>query len=164
MSKVEMVRQMYGYNRWANERLLDTAAAVDEAELKAPQSEGYLPILATFAHILLAQNGWLALWKTGRPSDRSFGEAFQSLEGVREALKECHLDLSNFVDGLTDERLGETLSLTDQSGESFERQLWPMMVHVFNHGTYHRSEIALRLSDLGHSPGDLDYVDWMYPD
>ena len=38
--------------------------------------------------------------------------------------------------------------------------IWQMLVHVVNHGTQHRSEVAALLTAEGRSPGDLDLIDY----
>ncbi len=64
----------------------------------------------------------------------------------------------SFVVGLTDERLESKFSYTTTEGKPHQRILWQAMAHVVNHGTQHRTEAAAILTDLGHSPGDLDMI------
>ena len=47
----------------------------------------------------------------------------------------------------------------DQEEEGIS--LWQALAHVVNHGTQHRSEVAALLTAAGHSPGDLDMVDYI---
>jgi uncharacterized damage-inducible protein DinB len=36
--------------------------------------------------------------------------------------------------------------------------VWQMLTHVINHGTQHRSEAALILTEIGRSPGEIDMI------
>ena len=38
--------------------------------------------------------------------------------------------------------------------------VWQMLVHVVNHGTYHRGQITTMLTAEGRSPGELDLINY----
>ena len=56
------------------------------------------------------------------------------------------------------ERLEEVIAYQTTSGSPQQNVLWQILVHLVNHGTQHRSEVALALTSLGRSPGDLDFI------
>jgi len=62
-----------------------------------------------------------------------------------------------FLAGLKDEDLDSIIRYTTSGGIQRERVLWHCLFHVVNHGTQHRSEAAVMLTDFGQSPGDIDF-------
>jgi uncharacterized damage-inducible protein DinB len=66
-------------------------------------------------------------------------------------------ELRAFLDRLTDADLDEPRSLVfTEDGVRATAPLWKLLIHNLNHATQHRSDAAQMLTDLGHSPGDLD--------
>jgi uncharacterized damage-inducible protein DinB len=43
-------------------------------------------------------------------------------------------------------------------GEVWSYPLWQQLINQVNHATQHRSEVAVILTECGHSPGDLDFL------
>ncbi len=64
--------------------------------------------------------------------------------------------MAAFLDTLGDADLDRPLTYRSSDGETLTRTFWYLLVHVVNHGTQHRAEAALLLTELGHSPGDID--------
>jgi uncharacterized damage-inducible protein DinB len=177
MSKLEYVREMYAFNEWANDRILSSAAKVPEAALKEQQLGSYTTIIADLAHIIGAQVTWLGRWRTGKmPGGALRFDTMDSLAEVRSEAERSHRDLRVYFAGLSDADVdadGEYELWINPDWPDEERaevltryknpQVWPrwkMFHHVANHGTYHRGEIALCLTALGESPGELDFLNW----
>jgi len=43
-------------------------------------------------------------------------------------------------------------------GSSNKRVRWEILFHVVNHGTLHRSKVAMMLTKLGYSPFDMEIL------
>jgi uncharacterized damage-inducible protein DinB len=147
------IASLYDYAEWANQRLLDHAAGLDAADLDRRFSQGCDPIRPAFVHLLSADFRWLLRWQQ-QPLPPALEPAdFPTLDAVRARWATVVADRRAYLAGLSDADLGEILQL--QWGPL---PRWQAILHCFNHGTQHRSEIAAMLSDLGRSPGDMDYL------
>jgi uncharacterized damage-inducible protein DinB len=152
----EMIATLYGYARWANERVLANADALSPDQLARKLTRGADSILETFGHLVSADVRWLARWR-GEAAPAISKTDFQTLDEVRKRWDALYLARGVYIASLDEEELREPITWTGR-----ERPVpiprWQAMVHCANHGTQHRSEIAAMLTDLGHSPGDLDMV------
>jgi uncharacterized damage-inducible protein DinB len=149
---------LYQYNQWANGLILRAAAQVTHGQFLAKASYPHGGLRGTLLHILFAEWIWRKRWEGNSPIYRLNEEDFPTFESLRTRWLEEDKLLMSFVDGLTDERLNGRVRYTSTRGEPYERILWQAMAHVVNHGTQHRAEAAALLTDLGHSPGDVDMV------
>lgn len=159
METRDVIRAFYDYNEWANNRLLSTCGKLTPEQFSQPQGVSWGSIEANLAHIVAAQVNWMSRWRTGRNRQATTEvQAITGLDNIRREFDKSHAELREFIAGLSDDRLAQPLAYTDSRGNAYERVLWQLMLHVANHGTYHRGEIAMALTALGHNPGDLDYV------
>jgi uncharacterized damage-inducible protein DinB len=159
MGKLELIRAYYDYNEYANLRLLEAASELSVEELERKQGASFDSIEGNLGHVLAAQVAWHERWVAGantQPTTR-LGD-IHGLDELRQTYKLSHADLRDFLAELTEERLDTVLAYRNSRGEAYERVLWELMLHVANHGSYHRGETAMMLAALGHNPGDLDYL------
>jgi len=155
--RIADIRTLYDYNSWANARILDAAARVP-AELFTTAALGTCRLYDTLEHILVAESIWRLRWLGVAPESVEFPDSFPTLAALRARWSEEDQQLYAFLDRLNDTDMDRTL--TYQRGElgADTRTLWHLLLHVVNHGTQHRSELAMLLTELGHSPGDLDFT------
>ena len=151
----ELITTLYQYGEWANTRLLDLAAALPQAQLVQRFSKGAEPILPTFGHLIGADLRWLARWKEETPPPLNVSD-FPTLEVVRQRAEEVYAARRAYLTSLDAVALRATIRWVRPDGVvDFPR--WQALVQCANHGSQHRAEIAAMLTDLGHSPKDIDF-------
>lgn len=151
----------YRYNQWANGKILDAAANVTQEQFAAPGSFPHGGLRGTLVHALFAEWIWRTRWEGTSPTNRLNPEDFPGVDSLRARWQEEEKQLLDFVNAVPEERLNSTFDYRNTSGKPFTKILWQVMVHVVNHGTQHRSEAAAILTELGHSPGDLDLISFL---
>ena len=161
---LELIRTLYDYDRWATERIFDTAESLTPEQLNAPGTAGHGSIHETLLHLVSAQRDWASWWNGTMTAEESMTNEtdpadYPDLHAVRAFWNDGQQQLWAFIDGLTEKDLEQEFPATlPWTGQTVTFTLWQMMAHVANHGTQHRSEAAAMLTTFDHSPGFLDLI------
>ncbi len=155
---LEYLRLLYAYNGWANTRILDTAAPLTAEQLGTPGIASFGSIHETLVHTIDAQWTWLERWRGHAAQLRNEPADYPDLAAIRTWWAEVEVETQAFVASLDDGAPARVVTWTNSRGKTSSRPLWQLMIHVVNHGTQHRSEIAAMLTQFSHSPGDLDFT------
>jgi uncharacterized damage-inducible protein DinB len=104
-------------------------------------------------------------WIDGSMSrDESFArqfppEDYPDIAAVRRFWQRVSGETADFLMTIaSDSDIGRVYTRTVRDGSLQSRYLWEVMLHVVNHSTQHRSEVAVMLTAMRHSPGDLDLL------
>jgi uncharacterized damage-inducible protein DinB len=161
---LEAVKRLYAYHAEMTERIITTAGKLTAEDLTKVVVKGQPPVRDTLVHMLDTQICHFS-WLDGSMSrDESFARKFPpqdypDIAAVRRFWDRVSAETGAFIGTLTaDAGMERVYTRTLPDGTVRERFLWEIMLHVANHATQHRSEVAMMLTALGHSPGDLDFL------
>ena len=155
------IQYLYDYNRWANARMIEAASKLTAEQFTTDLQSSHRSVRDTLAHILAAQWIWLERWKGTSPKALLDPSDFPTVESVRKRLSEVESECAGFIDGLTDESLGEAITYTNTKGEQWTYPLGQMLQHVANHSTYHRGQVTTMLRQLGAEVSPVDLLVFM---
>jgi uncharacterized damage-inducible protein DinB len=154
---LEDIRTLYAYSVWANARVLDTAELISPEQFAA-DNEGFGSIRDTLVHTASAQWLWLERWQGNIPIRFWDPTEFPDVASLRARWSEVEEAASSYISALQEADLARVVSYVNFQGETWAYPLWQQLLHQANHATQHRSEAALLLTRLGHSPGWLDLL------
>jgi uncharacterized damage-inducible protein DinB len=142
MNTREYLQQRYDYNYWANHRYFAVAEGLTDEQLHRKQGHSWDSVHAVLVHMLSSEWVWLERWNGRSPKAHLSAGEFPKLGPLKERWSQLESDMRTFIAAQTDESLQAAIKYSNFKGEAFSVPLWQMLMHVANHETHHRGELA----------------------
>ena len=157
----DQIATLYEYTRWATEKTLESCAPLSSEDLRRPTGDSFGSVHATLTHLYGADWVWLERWHGRSPRALPKPEELESFEALSSRWREVQDGQRAFVKTMTPARMDETLTYVNFAGQTCTYALGETMLHVANHGTYHRGQVVTLLRQLGRKAISTDYLRWI---
>lgn len=138
--------KLYSYNYWSNKRVL---GAIEKQHVNDPK------ILQLMGHVLAAQYLWLHRIKgLTTPDVKLWGE--YTLERLIEMAEDVGKKWIEFVE-VTD-NFDRELTYRNYTNDPYTNNVENIMIHLVNHSSYHRAQVAMLLRQKGFEPINTDFI------
>lgn len=139
-------KRLYEYNNWANDLF---AQVLLSNNIENPK------VLELFSHIGNAQILWLN--RVSRIQGKM--PAVFELHGLNDAIDLVEKSGRLWLDYIVNmDDAGNQIEYHNSQGQSYSSELSDILIHVANHGTHHRGQIATLLRQENVAPPASDFI------
>jgi uncharacterized damage-inducible protein DinB len=142
----EYFLRLYNYNAWSNTRVLGALQKQNVADEK---------ILSIMGHVVAAQFLWLHRIK-GLPAPDVKLWGSYSLDKLLTLAEEAGKQWIGFVEST--DNFNRELSYNNYVGDPYINNVESIMIHLVNHSSYHRGQIAVMMRQKGFEPINTDFI------
>ena len=146
------LRDLFAYDRWATERVLAALDGIDDESWRQSEVIDERGLGGILVHMLGAYQRWHHGLAEDGIESRPEREPLLSAVELRARWEAEWPSMEAFLASVDEIWLAR-----DDEGVPFAG----MLRHLVNHGTQHRAEAAVLLTQDGRSPGDLDLIVWL---
>jgi uncharacterized damage-inducible protein DinB len=157
----EILVQLAAYHVWANQLLLQ---AIEELPAELQQKEiasSFNSLQKTVLHMWDAESIW---WQRIKLQERiviptaSFQGDFRE---AASALLNQDRQWLDWISAAQEQMLQHVFSYQNSKKEQFKQPVYQMLLHLFNHGTYHRGQLVTMLRQVGVTRiPQTDFIVW----
>lgn len=154
----ELLKQYAAYNIWATKQLVDRINKLPEEKIVLEVASSFPSLYKTVQHMWLAEDIWwqrLKLVENPVAQSDSFTGSFAELYAQ---LYKQSLQWKEWVDAAGDNHLNFVFAYIHDKAEQ-KMAVHDMLLHLFNHATFHRGQLVTILRQLGEDKiPQTDYV------
>ena len=157
----ELLQQLSAYHMWANNLLIGVIKNLPPELHQKEVPSSFNSLLKTVVHMWNSETVWWQRMKLQEriiePKDNFNGTTSDAIDSLFQQNKQW----MEWVNNAQEHHLEHVFQYQNFKGEQFKQPLFQMLLHVFNHGTYHRGQIVTILRQLGiEKIPQTDFIDW----
>jgi uncharacterized damage-inducible protein DinB len=145
----ELMVSYASYNYWANGELTKTIQALTPQQQQAEVKSSFTSLQKTIIHMWDAESIWWQRMKLQEniviPSLTFHATMQEAVTGLMNQSK----DWMNWVQQANELQLEHVFAYQNSKKEQFKQPMWQMLLHMFNHATFHRGQLVTILRQVG---------------
>ena len=140
------------YHYWARDIILDAVAPLSAEQFTRPVESSFKSVRDTVAHMYGAEWLWYNRWTGNLDATMPKYDSWPDLSAIKKAWLEHEVRLRTFVNDGGEAGVTRVHNYKSLAGQPTSSKFWEMLVHVVNHGSYHRGQVTTLLRQLGAQP------------
>lgn len=153
----DILREHLRYTAWASQRLVHAIENIPSDQLTRDFETSDHSILGTLVHVFAADRVWLKRVQ-GESISTFLSDNDFNLHVLQIDWPLLYDKWNEWAAALPNEAVSASVSYTDMKGNPYASTPWEIVLHLVNHGTHHRGQVAGFLRALGHTPPQLDLI------
>jgi uncharacterized damage-inducible protein DinB len=157
----ELILQLSGYHTWANQQLIDIIQQLPGEKQTQTVASSFDGLLKTVIHLWDAESIW---WQRLKLSERILipSETFNgNFNEAANQLLQQNRQWTQWISNAQEHMFQHEFIYLNLKKEQFKQPVYQVLLHVFNHGTYHRGQLVTMLRQLGiEKIPQTDYIAW----
>jgi uncharacterized damage-inducible protein DinB len=160
-SMKEILVRLSTFNVWANQVMLNAILQLPEEKQMAATTSSFPSLYKTVLHMWDAQCIWWQRMKLQEriniPSETFVGD----MQELSSQLLRQSRQWNDWVIASHDHMLDHVFQYQNSKREQFKQPIFEMLIHLFNHDTYHRGQLVTMMRELGiEKIPQTDYIVW----
>ncbi|MES2005449.1 MAG: DinB family protein [Bacteroidota bacterium] len=137
------------YEKWANKIMLDVILQLSEQQQHQEIKSSFPSIHKTCLHIWDASSIW---WQRVHGQEHMVVPSLHShptIKEIADGLLQQNMQWIEWVQGVDDGMLEKIFPYKTMKGDAFQQPVKDILLHLNNHGTYHRGQLVTMLRQVG---------------
>jgi uncharacterized damage-inducible protein DinB len=143
-----LLEEYASYNKWANKRILEVITPMTQEQVMQDMGSSFPSLYKTVLHMADAESIW---WQRVHLAEH-VEVLFDRYTGTMDELATKWMDISSkweeWVKQSKEVALGHVFAYQNSRREQFKQPVYQVLMHLFNHQSYHRGQLVTMLRQL----------------